>query len=291
MDTTTKLVDAGIDYIRVTSQDSRQKGKMFDYYASIRAEDEKLGHKETKGGAFGFVGKKVRHALYGTKSEWAMVQVSGGRAKNALKVAMPGTQCTRIDIQCTYLIENGAVGLVLKKAYEDACAHVRPKARPCAVKMIEERHKAQTVYVGKRASDVFVRCYDKFEESGKEEFKNCVRFEVELKGRAAKSIWKAVQENGWSIAFLLHQLYEILKERGILLPEDSFPNLPTVAMKKEKTTIESKMAWLGRAVAPTVALIASEWGVYAPLRQLFADSCNAVRLHAIMRSIESVAGG
>lgn len=278
-----KLVDAGIDYIRVTSQDNRQKGRMFDYYARIRAEDEALGYKETTGGAFGFVGKKIRHALYGTKSEWAMVQVSGGRAKKALDICKVGTQCTRIDIQLTYLIEDGTVGQVLRKAYEDACSHVRPKARPVAVKMIEERHQAQTVYVGKRASDIFIRCYDKFEESGKEEFRNCVRFEVELKGRAAKSIWRAVQEGKGYVSFLLHECYELLKERGIVLPVDEFAQYPTIEMRKEKTTLESKMAWLYRAVRPTVSLLASEWGIYAPFKQLFADSCNIVRERAIMR--------
>lgn len=272
-----KLVDAGIDYVRVTSQETRPKNRMFDYYAEIRVEDEKLGYKEAKGGAFGFVGHKIRHGLYGTKGEWAMVQVSGGRAKNSLKIAKVGTQCTRLDIQVTYLIEDGTVGAVLRNAYEDACNHVRPKARPSKVKLIEENHKAQTVYVGKRASDIFLRCYDKFEESKKEEFKNCVRFEVELKGRAAKSIWRALQEGKNGVGFLLHQLYVIFKERGIILPDEEFSQYPTMQFKKEKTSDESKLAWLHRAVRPTVEHLAAVWGFYAPFGQLFADTLDSAR--------------
>jgi DNA relaxase NicK len=279
-----KLVDAGIDYIRVTSQNTRQQGKMLDYYRRILDEDKALGYKETFGGAFGFVGTKTRHALYGKKGDWAMCQVSGSRAKNSLDMCRAGTQCTRIDIQCTYLIEDGTVGQVLRNAYEDACAHVRPKSRPVAVKLIEERHQAQTLYVGKRASDVFIRCYDKYEESGKEEFKNCVRFEVELKGRAAKAIWIEMQNKGTFVAFLLHNLYELLKERGIVLKEDDFDQYPTMQFKKEKTSDESKMAWLHRAVAPTVKHLAAAWGFYAPFHELFDDSCDVVRRRAIMRA-------
>jgi DNA relaxase NicK len=281
MSITAKLVDAGIDYVRVTSQDQRQKGKMLDYYLKKRAGDEALGYKESKGGAFGFVGYKIRHALYGVKGEWAMVQVSGARAKDSLVLCKTGTQCTRLDLQVTYHVGEQNVGKVLRQAYEDACSHVRPKARPVAVKLIEERHQAQTVYVGKRASDIFIRCYDKFEESAAEEFRGCVRFEVELKGRAAKSMWAGVQAGqGW-ISLLLKQLYEILKERGIVLPDDDFSSYPTIPLKKERTSDESKLAWLHRAVRPTVAHLAAIWGFHAPFAQLFADTLDSRRFHRV----------
>lgn len=276
-----KLKDCGIDYVRLTSNDERQQKKLLQYYRTIRAEDEALGYKEITGGAFGFIGHKIRHALYGTKQEWAMLQVSGSRAKKSINLARVGTQCTRLDIQCTYLIEDGTVQEVLRQAYEDACAHVRPKARPCAVKLIEERHKAQTVYIGKRASDVYIRCYDKFEESGKEEFKNCVRFEVELKGRASKQVWKQIIDGGEGMGFLLRLLADLLEERGIVIDQGDFEAYPRMVFKKEKTSDENKLAWLHRAVRPTVEHLAAVWGFYSPFSQLFVGALDSARIRRV----------
>ena len=183
-----KLVGAGIDYIRLTSDNERARARMRMHYLAIAERDRADGHKEVKGGAVGFWGDKSRHALYGEKDNWAMLQVSGYESRNAYLLSNDSNQCSRIDLQLTYQVEDGKVQESMEKLYCQAVNHKKTEGKPWAVKRIQEDYATQTIMIGKRASDVYIRIYDKYEESKKEEYKNCIRFELELKGRMSKAV-------------------------------------------------------------------------------------------------------
>jgi hypothetical protein len=234
---------------------------------------------------FGFYGQKTRHAVWGVKKDWALVQSSGRFAKNGLKLAMSGIQASRIDVQVTMRVDPGTVQQVLRGAYELACNAPNGGHRPREVRLIESRRRAQTVYIGSRASDMFVRCYDKFEESGDEEYRDCVRYEVEIKGRAAKALWEHMATTGSGVGFLVKLLVDVLRERGIELDITEFDNLPTLTLKKDKTTDEGRLAWLKRTVAPTVAKLSETRGWIAPFSMLFDLALNDFDKCGIMRAL------
>jgi hypothetical protein len=248
-----KLVDAGIDYVRLTTQSALNARHFDNYYANVRDRDLQLGYEEAPGGAFGFFGRKVRHAMVGDKKDWTMLQVSGYEAKRVLTCARRETQCTRLDIQFTIREEGRPAAQILDEIFTAACAHVRPKSRPPVVKKVVNRQATETVYIGKRASDVFIRCYDKFAESGKEEYRGCVRYELELKGRASKELWRQVIRDGLNVSDLLKVLSQTLKDRGLTPPCEHFPpngvDFRTPPTSKEDSTV----AWLKRQVAPVIA--------------------------------------
>lgn len=280
-----KLIDAGIDYLRVTSQAPSRQEQMFYYYQRIAMRDEKLGYEQKTGGAFGFIGKKVRHALWGVKGDWAMVQASGYEAKGGLELAKYETQCTRIDIQATYRLDGMDVGEELDRMYEAACKQPHTNCRPPTVKKIESRHKVETVYIGSRASDIYIRLYDKYEESGKEEYKSCLRFEVEIKGRAAKALWRKMVEEQASVGYLLSLLFTLCAERGVLMYSDDFPQYGTTLEMKQVSSEENKIAWLARQVAPTVSKLTSTHGWILLFSVLFDRACNDFDKHAIISSL------
>ena len=285
-----KLTDAGIDYLRVTTQDRAAKNSLMRYYRQVRERDEKQGYKEQNGGAFGFVGKKCRHALFGEKREWAMLQVSGYEAKLGWQVAGEGTQASRIDLQLTIWVGSGEVSNQIRRDYEAACRHVRPKARPIEVKLIESRGRAQTLYLGSRSSDVFCREYDKFEESGKPEHEGCVRYEVELKGRASKALWAQLVLGKTSLRKLLELVMVLYGERGIKLPIEDLDEQDIRIPQPEKTKTEDTLMWLNRQVAPTVARLVGEMGYITPFRVLFEQALTDFRKHRIMRMLSVVWG-
>jgi hypothetical protein len=285
-----KLVDAGIDYIRVTSEDKREQGRMIDYYRAVRGRDEKLGYEEKTGGAFGFLGKKVRHALYGDKKEWAMLQVSGYEAKQSMKLARAGTQATRIDLQLTYRVEPGTVEGCIRSAYESACDGKHLKKRPPSVRLIESRRKAQTVYVGARASDIFFRIYDKFEESGKEEYRDCVRFELELKGRLAKALWAKWVEGTGTLLQSLEMVVAMLSERGVAVPNADLQEQDILKLKKSPSSLETTIGWLASQVSPTVTRLSSSHGWIFLFSLLFQTALTDYDKRCIMKSLSVVWG-
>lgn len=285
-----KLIDAGIDYLRVTSNDNFRWSKMYGYYLAVAMADSRLGFSACSAGMFGFVGEKARHAFWGTKQDWQLVQVSGRAAKNGLRMAMSGIQCSRLDIQVTFRVRDATVAEEIRSVYEKACAMPHPGHRPPDVKLIEHRHKAQTVYIGSRASDIYLRVYDKYEESKDQEYKGCIRFEVELKGRASKAAWKKVSTEGLGTGFLVKLLVDIFKARGIELKISDFDHLPSLTIARERTSLEGTVAWMNRQVAPVVKRLALEYTYMMPFALLFRDALREKRFARIMSSMAQMWG-
>lgn len=280
-----KLIDAGIDYVRVTSSDTRAKVRMGEYFARVAQRDAKLGYKVVKGGCFGFYGHKTRHALYGDKKEWALLQASGYEAKGGLKLAHEGIQASRVDLQLTYRVETGMVENTIREAYRAACAHEAPERRHMKVSMIEQRAKAQTVYLGSRASDVFFRIYDKFEESGKEEYRDCVRFELELKGRASKALWQQLSNGCMSLLQALEMVVHMLAERGVMVPNQDIQDMDILLPPRQKTSEESTAAWLKKQVSPVLRRLTQEHTWMYAFNAVFVGVLDEWTLHRIQRSL------
>lgn len=286
----TKLVDAGIDYVRITTEQQPNAKMMFEFFRKVLVRDQKLGYEPKSGGAFGFMGTKTRHALYGEKKGWYMLQVSGYEAKQALRLAVDGTQATRIDLQLTVWVGEDVVEKTIRDAYNSACLHVRAKSRPVKVNLIESRHTAQTVYIGSRASDVFLRIYDKFEESGKEEYRGCVRFELELKGRMSKAMWQELVGGRATLRSTLEMVLAVFSDRGVEVPCQELDNQDIVHLQRPKTLIENTVTWLVRQVAPTVTKLSASHGWIFAFSALFGDACTEDDRKRIMRSLAVVWG-
>lgn len=282
---TTKQLEIGIDYLRLTSGDSGAKARMIDYFCAVAARDQQLGYDVGKGGAFGFYGQKTRHALYGDKKEWSMLQVSGYEAKRGIILAHEGTQCSRLDLQMTVFVGEDNVTNTIRTAYQQACQTDRPEARHMKVTCIESRGKIQTVYLGSRASDIFFRIYDKFAESGKEEYRGCVRYELEIKGRASKALWRKLISGEITLFDCFKMLQKMLLERGVLVPVDEIktdgPDFP----RREKTRTEATAAWLASQVAPTVRRLTDTHGWMYCFSMLFHLACSDEDKRRILRSL------
>lgn len=266
------VVSAGIDYLTLTSTNSHTQSRMRSFFQHVSNEDCKLGYKTVKGGAFGFYGQRSKHALLAQKDERSMLTVSGQQAQQTFRLMREGDNCTRLDIQATFHVKHGTVSEVLAQIACDARSApsvrgIRPK-----VKNTDGDHGTETVYIGKRQSDIFIRCYDKYEESGKEEWKDCVRLEVEIKGKTSKALWNECSSKGYGPGYLLGVLRAILERRGIELSGIEWPTLPQAIPLKEITSLQRTRAWWAKQVAPSVARDVAEWGWYTALSILF-DGC------------------
>lgn len=278
-----KLKDAGIDYIRLTTAEKPSQDRLRMFYLKIANQDRIEGYKETRGGAFGFVGDKTRHALYGVKDGWTMLQVSGRAAKHSYALAVPGNQCTRLDLQLTYQFEADSVSEAMEDIYMELNAAKHFAHRPRAITRVQAGYKTQTIYIGKRASDVFIRIYDKYEESGKEEHKDCIRFELELKGRVSKAVWKQLQENETTLPALLQMVASQCESMGVEMPKDNISEDTSLIPSREKTPIERTRDWLNTMVPKAVQRVSNEFGHFATMRMLFQESLDQHYLDGIIK--------
>jgi hypothetical protein len=264
-----RTVSAGLDWVTLTSTSEHTQSRMRSYFAGVALRDSRLGYQTKKGGAFGFYGEKTRHALLACKDDRSMLQVSGQEAQGCYRLARKGDHATRLDIQVTIRVPEGQVNKTLERICAEArgAKYVRGK-RP-TVKSIEGEHGTETVLIGRRASEIFIRCYDKYEESGKEEWKNCVRLEVELKGKTSQALWSIIASENAGPGYYLGVLRTILERRGLSLDWVEWPGKSKAIPIKEKTSQQRTRAWWASQVAPSVARDVAEWGFYTAMSILF----------------------
>lgn len=284
-ETSLSLKSAGIDFLTLTSTNPQTKREMLRYFGSLIASDLKLGHKVVPGGAYGFYGKRTRHGLLAEKDDRTMLQVSGAAAQHTFKLIREGDNCTRLDVQVTLQCAPGAVPALLSSVALAARAAPALRGKRPKVKNIEGDYGTETVYIGKRSSDVYIRCYDKFEESGKEEYRNCVRFEVELKGKTAKAVWLKCATEGLGPSYLLGILRFVLERRGVALDGFDWPVQSKAIPIKEKTCLETLKGWWAAQVAPSVRKYVAEGGWTTPFCILFEQALTDLDLSTMLRSL------
>lgn len=286
----TELKDVGIDYLRLTTNDEEAAASLLEASRIILIEDERLGYKVQPGGQIGFYGRRGRHCFFGRRQDWSMLQVSGFQAREHTNMLLrQRSRATRIDLQIT--LHAGTAKQLLMESSLDGSIRQRPEnGKKWKTKEIREDSKLQTIYIGKRASEWFGRIYDKYEESGKEEYKDCVRFEIEIKGDAAKEVWAALQQSDSPrmLAYsIVRQWYE---KHGVLLPPPPFGDTSFRHAPKEKHNEDRKLAWLQRMVSGTVAQLCATGHWFPVFEALFAKALTEVDRSGILFSMALIEG-
>jgi hypothetical protein len=279
------IKSAGIDWLTLTSSSPATKLKMMEYFSSVAEEDRKLGHSVVPGGNYGFYGKRARHALFAEKEDRAMLQVSGRRAQRSILLCREGDNATRIDVQITLFVGEENVSKVLEEWAEQAEHPGKINCHPREVTRVLKSGKTQTVYIGSRKSDFYVRLYDKYAESKESDWKGCVRLEVEIKGKASKALWSHLAEEGLGNMYLLQVLLWHLERCGLNLSMIDLCRQDILLPKREPLKEERSLIWLAGQVAPTVQRLCMSRGWIAAFSVLFAGALEDVDRSAIMRSL------
>jgi DNA relaxase NicK len=286
-----KLIDAGLDYLRITAIDPHAQNKMEEAYWKIDRSDAALGYKGHAAGMFGFRGRACRHSFIGDSEEWRMFQVSGCRAKDYAYLAAFDCKATRIDLQVTISYDGANVNQIIREKHDAALAAPAKEGRRPMVKGIMQNGAMQTVYIGSRSSEWYFRIYDKFAESSKEEYKNCVRFEIEIKGKAAKTLWKHIQAEQKGVAWLVGLLVAQFKARGVEIEGMGDWKEQDFVQPREKSSVERTMSWIRRAVAPSFKRMVIEIGWLQPLLEIVSGVLYDEEVTSLCRSMAIEWGG
>lgn len=276
------IKSAGVDWLTVTSVEQPSKAKLHAFFSEIVASDLKEGYQVTTGGAYGFYGHRCRHALFAEKQERAMLQVSGSRAQRSVMLADARDNCTRIDIQVTLYVGEDNVEEWLRMQETSLRNRQRGEGHAADQTTVAKNGRIQTVYSGSRKSDIFFRCYDKYSESGKEEYKGCVRMEVELKGKTSKALWRHIATEGLGTMYLLQTLLYLAEKRGLQVSCVDLDRQDIILPSKPRTKTEVTIGWFATQVAPSVARISAERGWIAAFAPLFHAALHEHDIHVIM---------
>lgn len=171
--------------------------------------------------------------------------------------ALLSMNCTRIDLQMTVDLPVGYSALGLR---EELVAAKWNNGRRPKVTCILGDNGLDTVYVGSRTSDRYLRCYVKETDEGR-----VLRYEIETKGDLALSIWHRMGSLnvGTVAAQALADSYARIPEDGRNGWLSCFAGLKEYGDRsfvgsRVVTEASRTMQWLQESVLPAVARLASD---------------------------------
>lgn len=261
------ITESGIDYLTVTlPANGLETRDTYERLKEIHIRKDwggQVGVEESTWRWNGYVGKKVGRLLWGCRDDGSIIRVSSSAAQT-VAVALQGTEwrASRIDLQATVRLAGQTPDSHIKDMSQRAVmARAGAVGAPVKIAHINGYGAGDTLSIGSRASDVYLRLYNKQAESEHSDYTQCVRVEVEAKSVRARNLywaWGVAQDKP---AFVLETLQAIAQRRGVETLEGLTGAGGIIPLgRTESTNLESRLLWLASSVKPAVdKLVAAGW--------------------------------
>lgn len=263
--------EAGIDWITCTAaegSDSVALSCALEIIADLLVAE---GYKRRPWAQWGFTGESVRHCSFGHRSE-ATVGVLSGNVANSFfdDVCRRATKVSRVDIAVTVKTEPPLEG-VARRAYEQLIAAGPGKRNGATASVIESSDGSSTSYLGRRISDKWLRVYDKWRESGDDEYRGCWRYELEVKNAPAMDLCRYLLASTDRASDVAATVYRHCTARGLkpIYTPDAEGLL--LLAPRAPTELEQRVNWLAKSVSKAAQEVSSALGPTALLRILGVD--------------------
>jgi DNA relaxase NicK len=249
-----ELVDAGVDWITVTCKDTLRREQLQVCGTSHIEVCASRGEKVVPWSFQGYQGLSAGEASFGTREEDSILRLSGPTAFSHWRRAYElADNCSRIDLQMTVRTTDDVPQLV-EWYHEAAGEHYKNWKRKPEVDLWRSNNGSDTLYICKRVSEQFCRVYDKGVESKLDHYRNCVRFEVEYKGKCAKLVAMKLSQDENPNARAIELCSAFLMAHGLKPPLPSTPR-HVIRVPRSRSTSLKRLAWLCAAVRPSIALL------------------------------------
>lgn len=246
-----ELIEAGVDYLTLTCNRDRAGRKLAAVADMVLLQEKGKGNFIKDWRWEGYRGFHCGGIQTGVRHDGLIVRMSSYVAhQHAARVLPLATNVSRIDLQATIRLPADSKDLSVKH-YREAVAHKRKQHTRLE---IEHRHVdggGSTLYLGKRVSDYFFRCYDKYHETGLDHYNNCWRNELELKGDAAKHMWTTLRDDMDHRSLAQSVVGSYMMKRG-LRPLWSHNSVHTFVSAQRSTNAADRLRWLAGQVSNSV---------------------------------------
>lgn len=246
------LLSAGCDWLTAT-QAPGARAEMLLALARRQCEDDALRGQVVREWQWqGYTGEASRDFAYGSRHDGCIVRMHGTPAWEWWRqYARLAHNIPRFDLQAT--VELAAPGFALGPFHrQEAITWRTLRGRTATVSSIDTHEGGYTLYIGRRASDVLTRIYDKSAESPDLYPQPGVwRYEVEWKRdralAAAKKLLAAKDGN----AMILGMLSKHLEDRG-LTPAFASLTREEVKAPPHRSDVATRLSWLRASVRPAL---------------------------------------
>lgn len=246
------LVEARVDWLTATKCGNPRDDGLLNLGRELLVYSGNSG-KEVKPWRWrGYDGEHRGEVTVGRRDDSDILQLSGALAEEWFDAAVrESTRISRVDLCVTVRYPSGERNYA-SEAYASGLANVKRDPTGAGWSYIVNSDGGSTAYCGSRTSDLFGRVYDKWRERFDEHYRDCWRWEVEIKGDVAdRTVAKLASssDRGGTCLSLVSGYY---KRRGASSGwMDGFQGLPIETLRPV-TTDDSRLRWLATQVRPVV---------------------------------------
>jgi hypothetical protein len=271
-----RFLTTGIDWITVTAKSKKRCIALAEKAATLLRSEVHSGNFRKPWGMSGFSGFKAGSVQLGRRNDEVMVRVSGDLAHtNWRELYEISDNCSRIDLECTSRNTSDARRRI-RRHWKEARRFGSQRRRAPFVGHFSGNDESETLYLGRRVSDIFIRIYDKGRQSKLEHFSNSVRYEVELKGERARAMAFDLSRTNSEMSTVISRVAGFLAKRGVHCPQHwaAAYHSGIARMPPDRARY---LAWLTTAVRPSTLAVVSMGGLVEVLEALGLENLVEVR--------------
>lgn len=259
--------ELGVDWLTITCSSPVQRSQLRELAAVVMDHERDQGNDVKPWRILGFEGLACGGVGFGDMDHQSLFRLSGPAAAAHWKAGYElSTNCSRIDLQVTISNVTDPAELILTH-HKEALVHVEGWLRPPTVDLRLSNVTGPTLYLNKRCSDKFMRVYDKGSESKLAYYKGCVRYEVQFGGRlsgiVARRLARAERYEQEAHACV----YTSIENKG-LAPRFPTRSTTPIVVSRRRSDDSRRLAWLSRAVRPSVHTLLKTVPMHDILRAL-----------------------
>lgn len=248
------VIDAYIDYYRCTDNTHRLRLLADEQVQECISLQDEWGREGLKGEPYRWLqyeGTKWGKMFIGSCYQGSLLQESGRPWFLQWAMGIVGLHCTRIDLQVTMSVPDGKTDEIITSLADRVLALSEAGLkRRLKYTYINGYGDGDTFYIGSRASERYIRIYNKGAQSGQEA---SIRLEVEYKGKLAETVWADLRQSTSYSLFSLQAICGVAYGVGIPLPVRIQATNRVFIRDSDKIKSDLRtLKWLREAVKPSI---------------------------------------
>lgn len=244
-----------LDFLRLTKELPYFNRRFFEIIPQLQVAEQAFGYGVVPFRLSTMKGRAVGRVAYAQSDTHHLVEFRGAMAQQVYQHYLPvDAKCRRLDMAYTVWLPIHD-DTAARRCFYAAEAYWQREGRTLGRKppVLYRSAGGDTLYLGSRTSRRYLRIYNKWLQSGDEQYRNAWRFEIECKGDLAHIIWQRIQAGETIESIAMHEIQYMLKSWSIQLPDYEAYGLRTkVPTVKRNPQIDGKLAWLSKQVRPVV---------------------------------------
>lgn len=244
-------IDRGVDYLTCTYGPRAKLTRLRLSIARCEAQETSFGNITKQWGMSGYLGYRCGGLEYGWRGDGVIVRLSGPTAQTWWRrFGRLATNASRIDLQETVLWDE-PIPTTLSRHWKEMRAWSNSRRNAPALKLISGEDGPETIYSGKRASDIYLRAYNRFAKTKDQRFLGHLRYEVEFKSHRARFVLGQMLRSKDADNECTSQCLTMFRNRGCGLPEPEY-RPASLRSQIRSNDVDKRLTWLRNQVQCTV---------------------------------------